>query len=162
MTQAESLIIWFLVGTLAFFVVGLIWATVAFFEKFHLAREALAPIDRAGIEGERDARINRSLIARYDLVDRLVQVAEDKGENNMGEQVSLLRDDFLFMMKEFSLTPFEFNKGHRLTIEDRQKIILVDQKDGSNAVVETVSCGFEYETEDGEPKVARKAAVKLG
>lgn len=162
MNSAESLIIWFLVGTFAFFAVGFSWVGTSILDLWKKRGKKMEPIDRSNISEDRNGRINRCLIARFDLIEQLLSVAEEKGDPGMVEQVEILRKDFLFMLTEFSLHPFEFEKGDKITIDDRKRILLVDQASGSNEVTETVNCGFVYQPEGEEASIVRKAAIKLG
>lgn len=166
MNTAETLIIWFLVGTFAFFMVGLSWTGSWFFDLIRSKNKETASegsIERDNFSDEHNGRINRSLIARFDLIEQLLGVAKKDGEENMIDQLKIMRKDFLFMLQEFSLEPYSYNIGDKITIEDRKRIILVDQKDGSNEVSENIAIGFTYQPEETEePQIVRKAAVKLG
>lgn len=179
MNSAETLIIWFLVGTFAFFMVGLSWTAGSFFDLVKKRDpEETSPEADEHLTAENDEeeekkqfaqpeldhdKVHRSLIARYDLIEDMMGVAEKNGEDNMIEQVDILKKDYLSLMEEFSLYPFEFEVGDKIALDDRRKILLVDQVDGSNEVSESIAVGFNYLPEDADvAQVVRKAAVKLG
>ena len=167
----ENLIIWILIVVGAFFLIVFLSALSGMTRLMSrdqegrgddAAKARSAILHDSDLPEERIAEMNHSLVKRFDLLTELWDSAPAQQKQELVTQIGLIKDDFHEMLNEFSLKPIEFAPGESIDLDDRNEIVTVDSDGESNLVLETVRCGIRYEPENGEPRVLRKAEVRLG
>ena len=125
---------------------------------------------------ETEELICRELIERVELLDDMLRQYKGKWFfPKIAEQLNLLRDSFITMLKNHSVDQFDLAPGSELTVDARSRIHLITEEELSNSrrkrkfpakvngkrntiVVETLRPGYVYR-KGAEDVVIRKAEV---
>ncbi|MEM9018787.1 MAG: hypothetical protein AAGC68_17395 [Verrucomicrobiota bacterium] len=121
---------------------------------------ARSPHDRL-----RDLNIGKGIVKRVDFLDAMITSSAKRKEKETVKQLELLRRDFVELLEQCFVEPFEFAPGTPVSAMMRTRIQIVGGKsrEGEQTkIAETVRCGFLYTHADEEEMVLRKAEVTIG
>lgn len=123
----------------------------------------MVEMSRSPHDRHRDLAVGRSIVKRIDLLEDMIRHAAKRRDAALEEQLTLLRTDFLDLLRECSVEAFTFVDGDIVTSEVRGEIRIVGgQAVGKQTVIaETLLCGFRYRQDEEESMILRKAEVRI-
>ncbi len=115
-------------------------------------------------DSHRDLTVGNSLVTSIDLLDSLIRSGNRQSKADVVNQLDILQNDFVGLLKHCSFKPFEFESGTQVTAAMRSRIVIVDgqSSDGPTRIAETLRCGYLYQDGSEDPVIIRKAEVKIG
>ncbi|MEM7599999.1 MAG: hypothetical protein AAF357_01130 [Verrucomicrobiota bacterium] len=120
---------------------------------------ARSPHDR-----HRDLTIGKGIVRQIDFLDSMIKSAEKKNDSDTTNQLALLRKEFVGLLNECSVEPFDYAPDTVVAAEMRTRIQIIggSTRDGERTrIAETILCGFIYLHGDEDTMILRKAEVLI-
>ena len=76
--------------------------------------------------------LTQQLIKRIDLIDDMIASYRHQDAGDVVEQLDLLRETFLDMLREHSVEPYTFEPGTQLSLARRRRIKIVESRTEAN------------------------------
>ncbi len=112
--------------------------------------------------------LTQQVIKRIDLIDDLIAGYRHKDAGDVVEQLDLLRETFLDLLREHSVEPYTFAPGTQLSLARRRRIKIVESRTESSAgndvprILETLRPGYlcaSHNPDQTDDLILRKAEV---
>lgn len=112
--------------------------------------------------------LTQQVIKRIDLIDDLIAGYRHKDAGDVVEQLDLLRETFLDLLRENSVEPYTFEPGTQLSLARRRRIKIVESRTESSAgndvprILETLRPGYlcaSHNPDQADDLILRKAEV---
>ncbi len=120
---------------------------------------ARSPHDR-----HRDLTVGKGIVRQIDFLDAMIKSATKKNDQDSKNQLALLRKEFIALLKECSVEPFDYSADTVVSAEMRSRIQIIggSTREGERTrIAETILCGFIYLHGDEDTMILRKAEVLI-